>query len=1567
MEAPVVPRKRARAPPPPPARKPHAKMNGNMNGNVNGNVRPSVNGLAPGKENSHVTNENVDPVQDLDGFVDLDVILPGGEIKTTKFMASTHMMDLLVQICAKYKRQYPGLSPSSHTMVIPPTEDGEIISYMPSTPIGRLPDVTQVVVRPKNEVVSEDRDRWKPVQPKVPSAPERTFRLVVNLPQNQKTFVRVSRKLTVAELYPVICEKCNMDPARFALREVDKPEVVLDTSRTLEDYNMAEVLVVDTRPGDPRFQPSPYKSPSRPVSAYDEVAAYKPAPLEKSQSMTSLGFKDKVKKSLFSFGAFKNKRKFKFGFKSRRSTVSGEIPYQLGDSASQSSSHQYARSTSFPSTQSPPSPTRSLPQTPLSDHPSTSAQPPVEVVERRKKRPPPPPPGASKPGADWRHSYAGGDTTLERNRRKPAPRPPQTAAMEAPYRAAEASPTRETIHGADSQASSPGAEASIEFNSGDSLTLPRSKRRAPPPPPGTRSPEVVDGDLYQDDMNIRGYNTLPAKPPRPMSYAAPGDLSLEFRPATFDIPPPPDIPPPDVPPSPSPREEEVKMEEEEEDEAVAMLAPPSEYGEASSAATEKPTITQVNEAIDVSEVSIDADFKEEEKMEEGNVASMYFGAEKADSDSGDDSDDTGFVTVSTIQSDDRKASDQSASSFSDQSTVNISDQSEDRKITMELADSYPDQSEDVKRNEDSAGSYPDQSAVNTSDQSEATQSDPLELEYLTQTVDSLTEGFSSDESPSVSHGSGQLDLKEIREETRTIEETHAVSQPETGEVEHTVETPPNVSSELDDAELSSLTESSEEKVGVGRADSPSISSLSSLSESNAAPDQSQQKTAEVSNQSKEAIPNGHVASDQSKAWVEMDQSNRVVSNGQAVNGQSEEREDTNVPDTEKVVLREKEGPQQVRVRSFIEVEHEEKKLSSPSHHIVSLEGSVRGFKGHVKSRVVDIDFDKEGEETGNVQEEETAIEESRPPQQTVEHSAPKVREEEREPLKSVRKDSRDEGKVPEEKKSEPRSFVSLSNIKFAHKPDRSSIGLTNFQVLPDNAIPVERVVRKRSTSIDKAPEPQVKSEPVQIQRADTKPEVISVSSMNKAGPHVDMTKLRKQVHKDRPTEDSSQEDGAGPQKPPAEPQPDKEVIVFPHTGEPIIKNEPVRRNTAAEKRAVYFSAPRPFSRSFDKEDVSKEEKTAHKPAPPKRSDSFSKSSMHKSPPFTPSYHKVTSPTPPQGISAYHTVHPPHPLKPSSPPNVASPTESEPRPPWAAANSAAPLDVHIKPAFIVPPPHPIKPTPPDSQEEGSRRQGFYAFGAKLRPASANYSSHFATETQSSASVFKTKYRPRSEYLETVQPVDPDDESFSPAAAAGLRPVSERRLKPLPKKEPDNPHEKLMTAIRGVEATVKLRKVPRPQTNKVVYGRVIEKSEHGALDPNDEAPPRPPSPAGYEGPSVGVSSPEPHDASLGHVLDKPPSTQTNGSSNGSSVPAPPPSRPPPPPYNHAMAVKSRTSSGGTQNSDDAVNARRAAMEAIKAGNLNSTVKKGVSQGKHLPGVTCGPGVAAAVVQVSPVDLV
>ncbi|KAI8515985.1 actin filament network formation [Branchiostoma belcheri] len=82
-----------------------------------------------------------------------------------------------------------------------------------------------------------------------------------------------------------------------------------------------------------------------------------------------------------------------------------------------------------------------------------------------------------------------------------------------------------------------------------------------------------------------GYNTLPAKPPRPMSYAAPGDLSLEFRPATFDIPPPPDIPPPDVPPSPSPREEEVKMEEEEEDEAVAMLAAPSEYGEASSAAS----------------------------------------------------------------------------------------------------------------------------------------------------------------------------------------------------------------------------------------------------------------------------------------------------------------------------------------------------------------------------------------------------------------------------------------------------------------------------------------------------------------------------------------------------------------------------------------------------------------------------------------------------------------------------------------------------------------------------------------------------------------------------------------------------------------------------------------------------------------------------------------------------------------------------------------------------------------------------------------------------------------------
>ncbi|CAH1238775.1 COBLL1 [Branchiostoma lanceolatum] len=1498
MEAPVVPRKRARAPPPPPARKPHAKMNGNMNGNVNGNVRPSVNGVAPGKENSHMTNENVDPVNELDGFVDLDVVLPGGEVKTTKFMASTHMMDLLVQICAKYKRQYPGLSPSSHTMVIPPTEDGEVITYMPSTPIGRLPDVMQVLVRPKNEVVSEDRDRWKPVQPKVPSAPERTFRLIVNLPMNQKTFVRVSRKLTIAELYPVICEKCNMDPARFALREVDKPDVVLDTNWTIEDYNMAEVLVVDTRPaGDPRFQPSPYKSPTRPVSsAYnDEVAAYKPAPLEKSQSMTSLGFKDKVKKSLFSFGAFKNKRKFKF----------------IGDSQSQSSSHQYARSTSFPSTQSPPSPPRSLPQTPPQRSPPPQApSPPIEVVERRKKRPPPPPPGVSKPGADWRHSYAGADTTLERNRRKPAPRPPQTAAMEAPYRAAEASPTRET----NSQASSPGAEASIEFNSGESLTLPRSKRRAPPPPPGTRSPDVVDGDMYQDDINIRGYNTLPTKPPRPMSYAAPGDLSLEYRPASFDIPPPPDIPPPEVPPSPSPREEKMEEVEEDEDEAVAMLTAPSEYGEASSAGTAELTITHVNEAIDVSEVNIDADFKEE-----GNMVSMSFGAEKADSDSGDDSDDTGFVTVSTVQSDDRKVSDQSGSSLSDQSAVNISDQSEDAKITVESAYSRPDQSADVKMYEESASSNPDQSAVNTSDQSEATSSDPLELEYLTQTVDSLTEGFSSDDSPSVSHGSGQLDFKEIREETRIVEESHAVSQPETGEVDHPVETAPNVSSELDDAELSSLTESSEEKVGVGRADSPSISSLSSLSESNAAPDQSQQKTAEVSNQSKEAIPNGHVGSDQSKVWVEVNQSNEVVSNGQTMYGQSEESDDRSMPDTEEVVLREKKGPEQVRVRSFIETEHEEKKMSSPSHHIVSLEGSVRGFKGHVKSRVVDIDFDKEEEETERVEEEEIAIEETRPVQHTVENSAPKVIEEEREPLRSVRKDSRDEGKEHEERKPEQRSFVSLSNIKFAHKPDRSSIGLTNFQVLPDNAIPVERVVRKRSTSIDKAPEPQVQnsdvksvtSEPVQTQRGVTErePEVITV---NKAGPHVDMTKLRQQMHKDRSMEDSSQEEGTGSQNP--EPQQDKEVIVFPQRGEPIIKNEPVRRSSAAEKRVVYFSTPRPFSRSFDKEekDAPKDEQKAPRPAPPKRSDSFSKSSMlHKSPPFTPSYHKVTSPTPPQGISAYHAVHPPHPLKPSSPTNVASSPDVEPIPPWAVANSAAPPDVRIKPAFIVPPPHPIKPTPPDTQqEEGSRRQGFYAFGAKLRPSSANYSSHFATETQSSASVFKTKYRPRSEYLETVKPVDPDDESFSPAAAAGLRPASERRLKPLQKKEPDNPHEKLMTAIRGVEATVKLRK---------------------------------------------VSSPEP-DVSFGRVLNKPPSTQTNGSANGSSAPPPPPpSRPPPPPYDHAMAVKSRSSSssGGTQNSDDAVNARRAAMEAIKAGNLNSRLKK-VSPREN-------------TFQVSPVDLV
>ncbi|KAM6968163.1 protein cordon-bleu [Aplochiton taeniatus] len=213
---PIGRRMKSRAPPPPSAPEPAPRR-------IFRNAVPDGGG---GVEGGVEVKENL-----VRSSVKIQLTLPEGQSTTSTVDGRKALMDLLVELCGQYH-----LNPSHHTLELL-SAHGVPLGFKPNAPLGSL-DVASVLIKEK---VAEDRAVRRPA----PKVPEKTIRLVVNYHRSQKTVIRVDPLAPLQNLVPVICDKCEFDPARVLLLRDNVSHHELPLDRTLTELGLREIYVKD--------------------------------------------------------------------------------------------------------------------------------------------------------------------------------------------------------------------------------------------------------------------------------------------------------------------------------------------------------------------------------------------------------------------------------------------------------------------------------------------------------------------------------------------------------------------------------------------------------------------------------------------------------------------------------------------------------------------------------------------------------------------------------------------------------------------------------------------------------------------------------------------------------------------------------------------------------------------------------------------------------------------------------------------------------------------------------------------------------------------------------------------------------------------------------------------------------------------------------------------------------------------------------------------------------------------------------------------------------------------------
>uniref|UniRef100_A0A8C5A498 Cordon-bleu WH2 repeat protein n=1 Tax=Gadus morhua TaxID=8049 RepID=A0A8C5A498_GADMO len=159
------------------------------------------------------------------------VTYPQGNQTSMTVDGSKALMDLRVELCS---RQH--LNPSLHTLELLSPE-GLPLAFKPNALLGSL-DLARILIKEKDV-------RKEGLRRPAPKIPEKTVRLVVNYHRTQKAVVRVNPLAPLVDLLPVICDKCDFNPARVLLLRDSLSGHELPLDQSLAQLGIKELYVHD--------------------------------------------------------------------------------------------------------------------------------------------------------------------------------------------------------------------------------------------------------------------------------------------------------------------------------------------------------------------------------------------------------------------------------------------------------------------------------------------------------------------------------------------------------------------------------------------------------------------------------------------------------------------------------------------------------------------------------------------------------------------------------------------------------------------------------------------------------------------------------------------------------------------------------------------------------------------------------------------------------------------------------------------------------------------------------------------------------------------------------------------------------------------------------------------------------------------------------------------------------------------------------------------------------------------------------------------------------------------------
>ncbi|XP_034031159.1 protein cordon-bleu isoform X2 [Thalassophryne amazonica] len=299
--------------------------------------------------------------------VDLHLTLPQGYQISLTEDGSKALLDLLVELCSRYH-----LNPALHTLELF-SPNGHPLGFKPNTLLGSL-EVARVLIKEK---VLEEKVLRRPA----PKVPEKSVRLMVNYHGSQKAVIRVNPAEPLQALIPVICDKCELDPAHILLLKDVTSCHELPLDKSLTQLRLKELYV------------------------HDQTLALRP----KMASAPALNYSDSLRSSTSSLG--RGEKKGLMGIFHFRTSKSKGPSSVLAVPCIESQSSALVQSQSVmdmsrmsPGTESkkrraPAPPGAPMPTTAsMKDHPMGSGS---EIQQRKRKAPAPPStPGSITPCPD---------------------------------------------------------------------------------------------------------------------------------------------------------------------------------------------------------------------------------------------------------------------------------------------------------------------------------------------------------------------------------------------------------------------------------------------------------------------------------------------------------------------------------------------------------------------------------------------------------------------------------------------------------------------------------------------------------------------------------------------------------------------------------------------------------------------------------------------------------------------------------------------------------------------------------------------------------------------------------------------------------------------------------------------------------------------------------------------------------------------------------------------------------------------------------------------------------------